>query len=434
MRPAGGWLVTVTAVLLAFVSCKDELASPTKGTVVVSLSSSAAGGIAGTQVFEGDALIWTAGEDSLRELTLSAGDHTIRVSKPCTRVEPDTVQTIRVEAGHDYTLGFRLEPRGGIEVVTEAGGREIRGADVLVNGEATGLKTPATLTCVEGSFTISVNLTGFDPAPDTTVVAGSELIHLRRTLRPAAQRRGALLELYTATFCPNCWYSDVAAESLWTVPALVDSGFVGIQTHITWSGRDSLWTQSISVRAAQNGRPETSAPFCFINAQIGNSGAGSGENPVAQLFNQYRHDVHHYLDGAGGAAELALYWRDVQLVPGDRITGTIRVVLLQDIPDTGNVVVRGVNYKDGLVTIGFKEGRLQLLRYDRVARHYQDGMTLGALHISRAGEWADMPIEFRLSGDERWSEASMGVVAFAERILGSQSRDVLQVVHRRVTE
>ncbi len=436
----GPFLLVALLSVLGLGSCQKKIASPTEGTVELALTTNMSGGVAGVQVFVGDSLLWTAGTDSLRQLILPAGNHEIRVVKACTEILPDSVEAVEVAPGSDQTLTFRLVAKGGIQVLAAAGDLAIQGADIKLDGVATGLTTPASLPCVApGTHTISVQMMGYDPSPDTTVVTGSTPMQIRRPLVPSAQPRRALLELCTATFCTNCWYADAAVESLWTEQSLVDSGYIGLELHQHYpvgpGGEDSLETQNLDARRAQLGAP-SSPPTCEVSAILHQTGAGSGPTVIQQLRDQYRAMVHQILDSTHGPSPIALYWSKVDLEPADSLTGTLRVVLLEDVGDTANVVVRAVDYKNNLVTIGAKLGQTPLMNYFRVARDYLPGVSLGKLKISHRGEWADLHVAFPLGWDRRnsgalWSEAHMGVVGFAEH-RSAGSWEVLQAAHQPV--
>jgi hypothetical protein len=105
--------------------------------------------------------------------SVTAGSHTVSVN--LTGYEPAS-QTVSVSAGSTATASFTLVS---IPPVTQTGSISVSsaptGAEISLDGTDTGKETPYTLTSVTaGSHTVSVNLTGYEPASQTvSVSAGS---------------------------------------------------------------------------------------------------------------------------------------------------------------------------------------------------------------------------------------------------------------------
>ena len=152
---------------------------------------------------------------------------------------------IQVEPGRGATVSWEVVPSQAIEVVST-----MRGARIRLDGVDTGLATPATLAASNPApHRVSVNLLGATAGADSakTVEVGDASSSVEFALEPLPQARTGLVEIFTATYCPNCLAADAAAESLWTRRGPQD-GYIGLQVHTRWSGRDSLATPTSIAR------------------------------------------------------------------------------------------------------------------------------------------------------------------------------------------
>lgn len=419
-RATSGIGLAAALGLAVLPGCRDEIADPTKGTLVLELTAQTAGGFVGATItIDGNTAVESTDRASYSWI-LPPGEHAIEVTKDCTEVSPGPVQTVTVAPGHVQEVAFSLQAEGAIEVTST-----MAGAEITLDGVPTGKTTPATLDCVSpGEHTVSVSLLGAADGPHTikTVEVGDEPVSVAFDLEPADQSRRVLLELLTATYCPNCDVADEAVEEFWHLDDLPARGYVGLQVHLRWGGSDSLATPSTIARS-QYYLAEGSAPTAFFNSLYREAGANAVPN--------YRGHIDAFLDGNEGDPFVALYWLDASRVPGIEARGRFRLVLLENLaaPDSFRVVA--VDYKNGLATKGIKEGQLQLVEYTRVIREYQYLGSLGELGLSRRGDWTDIEVTFPLGWDTRpggslWPEDDMGLAVFVER---PAMKEIEQVAH-----
>jgi hypothetical protein len=113
--------------------------------------------------------------------SVATGSHTVSVN--LTGYEPAS-QSVTVTAGSTATASFTLVA---IPPVTQTGSISVSstpaGAEISLDGTDTGKETPYTLNSVAtGSHTVSVNLTGYQPASQSVTVTAGKTAKVRLTL------------------------------------------------------------------------------------------------------------------------------------------------------------------------------------------------------------------------------------------------------------
>jgi len=439
--PPGGRLLRASLVLglaltaaVGVASCRAELSPPTHGILEVVLTSPSSGGYAETRVtLEGagapDSVLIASATDARYEFIFPAGTVTLTATKECAHVGPSPTQELLVPPGGHAVAQWSIEPGSAIEVISTPPGASIR-----LDGAATGRFTPATLTCVEpGPHTVSVALLGTDAGADSvrSIQVADAPVRVEFALAPVVQSRTALLEIFTATYCPNCGPADAAAALLWETlgPA---QGYIGLQIHTRWGGRDSLATISTLARNAFYGDQERlGLPAAIVGGTLLHRGAGGLDAPaIAEIYRGLVDQV------TALPTPLAFHWISAGRTPEVEARGRARLMASGSLPDTSWRVWAAV-YKDDLRTIGI-EGPNQEFRHN--VRAFRDLGSLGSLGILAAGDYADLEPVFDLSGDRRkavggapagsvWSEESMGMVLFVQQMAG---REHLQATHHEL--
>lgn len=419
-----GTLLTgaVLLISMAWMGCKDEIADPTHGTVEIRLSSPTAGTYEGGSIWYGSTELEENVSLPIYEKVLPVGEHVLRFEKDCVAVSPAREIHLTVEPGQRSYVAWDVSAEGGLSVESS-----MAGASIFIDGNATDQTTPATLTCLEpGDHDISVSLFGAEAVAGKTVTipADGSTVAVDFDLTPLPQARGALVEIVTATNCPNCGPVDAAAESLWTHPDFAAHNVVSIQIHTRWSIPDVFHTPSTLARNLFYGDQERQGlPWRITNGITSARGAGRGNIP--ELIAAMRGEVMPFLDGTNPPSPVAMYWMDPELIAGDKIRGTVRVVALESLPVDRDYSVIACDYKQSLVT--FVAIHNQNETFFRVVRDIDTHETsLQDMGVLNRGDWVDLPYEFDISYDTEWTEEGMGLVAFVQDL---DSKVVYQVVH-----
>lgn len=415
--------------LLALLGCKDDLAEPTRGVVAIDLASSLTGGYEGARILVDDEVLVESVDQPRYTFIVEAGPHQFRIEKDCTDVSPAAERAVVIRAGESNPIAWTLDPRGGVLVTSD-----MPRAEIYLDGQFTGKTTPATLDCLQGSHVVSARLlgasAGADSAQSIVVSGNSQTVNI--PLRPVAQERGALLECFTATLCPNCPVADAATDMLWADPEL-SSGYVGLEVHTRWGGSDPFNNATITDRNNVFRASDSGNPFTVVNGI--RSITGTGNRTPDLVAADYKALVLPFLQES---ADVALYWRQIDYQPAQSVTGKLRVVRVAG-PEAGSLADPAViqvwaSYdKDGLFwrhpTYGDTE-------YRRVVRDYELLGTFDSLDLDRDGDWVELDVVFDISNDRDarndvlWSEAKMSFVGF---VTSTSSKEVLQVVRARIT-
>jgi len=412
----------VAALLLLPLSCAEEIARPTHGTLEVRLSSPTAGGHAGARIeSEGDTLVASTSE-SLYLFRLPAGMRSFSLYKDCAAIHPDPEVEVLVEAGRTTVVSWEILPGQAIEVTSS-----IPGAAIFLNGHDTGRVTPATIGCVEtGTHTVQVRLLGATAGTDSirTVAVEDQIVQVSFDLSPLPQQRGVLLEVFTATFCPNCPIADAAAENLYDLEEIASRGYAGVQVHASWNNSDVFHNEAgllgrLDLFDGHTGLPKTY--FSGTNPMI-----GVGGMTIEQLTDVYRARVAAVHDCPLGHPA-ALYWLDVDYTPGVEIKGTVRIMMLRELTQPCALELWVLNYKDELVTRGLHG----VETFYKVVREYKSGGSLPSLGLSAPGDYRDVEVRFSLDWDRDrqgnlWPEDIMGMIAFVQDM---STLEVFQMAH-----
>jgi hypothetical protein len=408
---------------------------PDAGTLEIHLSSRALDGYLGANVVMRmdsipavDSLLVDGARDNSYSFDLPPGRYEIRVEQACAILSPTAVQIAEVRSTQVTALSWRVNPVAPVAVTSSP----TRG-EIWLDGSPTGLWTPDALRCLgPGAHSVTVRLLGAAPPPDDpdslqTVRPDSLPLSepLAFRLEPLRQDRGALMEVFTATYCTNCEVADAAAESLWTRLG-PDRGYIGVQVHVEYNGSDSLFTPTTGVRTNYYGFGQ-GVPV----AVVGGTGVvrGAGNLGLEAVVNRYLEKIDPV---RGTPAPVALYWLASNREPGVRATGRVRVICLEDLSEPSTVRLVAASYKDSLLTRGYCSGSGSCVRpFGHTVREYLDWGTASSRGLARRGDWVDVEVEFRLDNDRRrggalWSEARMGMIVFMQQ---EPSKEILQVAH-----
>lgn len=432
------WAVILlgAAGLCALGSCKDEISPPTLGTVEIRLASPTSGGAEGARIYWSDSVLVASTSEETYRFVLPSGIQIIRVEKDCSTISPEAARNVQVEPGRETTVSWEILPGRAIEVVST-----MRGARIRLDGRDTGRSTPTTLSCVtSGTHQVSVSLFGATAIGDSmkTVEVGEAGVRVDFDLEPEPQARTALLELFTATYCPNCGPADAAAESLWTRLGPED-GYIGLQSHTRWPPRlDSLATPTTIERnmfyGDLEGSPGGGLPAAMVAGIHKKHSAGAGN--IEEIVGWYTElvDRIRYTDPVNripAPSPIAFHWLSAGRDPGARAYGRVRVVCVQELPEPATMMLMVAFYKSGLSTPAYHG----VETFQHVVREYRSFGSAASLGLAHRGDWADVDLEFLLGNDRRpsgslWSEKSMGLVVFLQET--GPSKEILQAAHVRL--
>ncbi len=393
------------------------------GTVSVNLSALTAGAFDGGQIYIDGVLEQASVSSPNYRFELEEGPRTFRFEKECASVTPAAEVTVDVQAGGDRNVAWIVGINGGVEVTSN-----VDGAAIWLDDEDTGLVTPATLECVPvGTHEVQLVHEGFIEEAPQTIEVSDDVLRVTLDLSPAEQTRGALVEILTATECPNCLPVDEAAEDIWRMDqARVDAGAVTVQVHHPWAGEsdpffnDDTFNRNIFYGARNGGHP-----IRMINGIVRTVGAGDGD--IERIRNQIRGEVDPFLAGDQGGPHFALYWSQPEYTEGMEVRATLRVVVLEAVENPEETQVFGMNYKHNLITY------VRLHDADepfyRVIRNIDSAGTCVDLGLLERGDWAEFEYVFDLSGDTEWHEDGMGVVGFVQDL---STKEIYNVRHAYV--
>ncbi len=413
-RPAA--FVLLSLVLAGTIAgCKDDLPPPTGAEVQIRFRGE-------PQSLTTGARVWIDGAPAIDSLTVSSmrlvlteGAHSIVVRKDCVTVEPAETVSVRIEPGVPASVDFLLRASSGLLAVRS----DPAGLPVWLDGAPTGLTTPASFPCIEpGTHEIVIPSSalaqvGFRVEGDTarTVTVGSEgetRADFQFAYEPVAQERGVLMELFTATFCPNCPVSDEAAESLEHDPGFMPDRLSVVQVHLWWGGTDPLYTAEIGERVNFYGNDQ-SAPYVFFNGL--DKVSGSAYPDVREL---YRNKI---LATYGTAAKAALYWTDVRAEDG-QARGRIRFVAIEDLSGFEKPELHAFFVRDTM-TISEPQYNPFHLPMTQGARDYIEPIDLAAAGKVVAGSFLDLDVAFDVAADVLpsyllWDSRALRLVAFVQ--------------------
>jgi hypothetical protein len=410
---------------------------PEAGTLEVHLRSSSPDGFQGTSISQGDSVLVASASDSVYSLAFLPGTYAVRAEKQCAVCDPAGAQEVEIRPRETTVLVWHIDPVAPLEVESVPAG-----AEILLDGEPTGSETPATFACLPpGEHELRVRWFGYTSGADSvrTVRIGTETVREDYDFLPALSGypRGVLLELFTATLCPNCPFADAAAESLVQGQAGADhpwteeDGFLPLQVHCSWGGTDSLYNAAGAQSRINSYSANQGIPKAFFDGTREIDGAGQPPSTRA-LVTLYQEQIEQAR--SAGPAAVALNWSAPGHVAGSSATGRIRVTLLQDFADPAGVQVWAVDYKDDLVTV--PPGHTLAETFHDVLREYKLIGTLQDLGLSHRGDSREVEVSFELGWDYRnrhdgplWSEEKMGLVAFVQN---AASKEIYQAAGVRL--
>lgn len=373
--------------------------------------SSVEGLIQGAQVWIDGAIAVDSLSSSDLDLFLQEGPHTIAVRKPCVTVEPSESLRVQIVAGTPAQIDFRLDPASASLTVTS----DPDSLPVRLNGVLSALRTPHTFTCVApGTYEVSIpswalERIGVPSATDSarTVVVGQD--GNSQVAFDFTQKRGVLLEIFTATYCPNCPPADAAAEELDHDPQFEPDWFSSVQLHVYWGGTDPLYFDEIEDRVSFY-RLDASAPHAWFNGMDKVSGSN-----YPNIRETYRSKI---LKTYGQRSKVNLYWSDVR-VAGDGIVGDLRCTAMDDLRGFSALSLITFFAKDSIVA----QNPFNVEQFSGVVRDYLPPVDLTGGGINRPGQFIDVPVHFDLAADARWPSHSLRVVAIVQDMA---TREILQ--------
>ncbi len=399
--------------------CKDDLEDPTLGSVAIELSSPSAGAYENSTIYWGDSVLVANATDASYHFLLPAGPQSLRIENECARdFLPAAELQFDVRRGREQVVSWEVLPSPSVEVTST-----ILGAEIVVDGAATGRRTPATLCLSPGAHEISVRFEGASAGVDSvqriTIDEGSEQVSF--DLQPLPQQKGALMELFTATLCPNCPVADEAATIVGEDLSLRARGALHLQVHTFWGGTDPFTTPTSLARDGFFDAEGDGIPAAFFNGGDIIRGAAGG---VPILTQRYRQKLEAIV---ASPANTALFLRGVEHAPGEELRATLRVLLVADAATWGNddptkLELVAFYAKDRLEV--FVQGKGDAT-FNNVVREYRRIGSLPELSLAQRGDYADLPISFSLASDTQWSEDRMTLGVFLQDV---ETKAIHQVV------
>lgn len=396
---------------------------PIVGYIDVRLRSMIPLGFSGARIVwerdGGDSILVEQAHDSLYSFPFLPGPCVLRLEQSCASISPNARQTVEILELQHHEMIWSLDPTAGVVVTSSPAG-----ADILLDGIFTSQTTPATLTCLEpGNHEICVRWHGVSVGADSVrqITVGTEPVRL-----DYRYPRGALLELITATLCPNCPVADAAAESLWTRDGLAEAGYIGLQVHASWGGTDPFANASTINRSHSYYQSASGLPRAFLNGTWSLTGIGT-VGTIESVIQMYRDQALLMMGDPEKPAPFALTWSEAARVPGQEVTGRLTVTVLESVADPAGTEVWILDYKDNLVTFVPVHQRDET--FFKVVREYRRLGSLSELGLTQPGQRVIFDVRFDIAGDTRWSESGMGLVGFVQHM---NSREVFQAAHASV--
>ena len=396
--------------------CADDLEKPTSAQVQLWIRPDVAGLEVGARVWIDGTLVVDSLTTRNLEYILPAGEHQIVVRQECVDVLPADTLIVPVIAGTPMDVDIYLQSRAAsLSVTSEPSGLSIRH-----DGSETNRLTPTTFTCVEpGPHEVVVrpgNSVGFEISGDTLKTvdvgnAGNTEASFTFSHNPIPQFRGTLLELMTATLCPNCPVADHAAEEIAEDPFFDPEALQVIQLHVRWGGTDPFFNESINKRLTYYNEIGSSAPIAYFNGL--DKTVGSSYPDIEAL---YRGKI---METYGQDGMVGLYWQRVR-VEGNLLRGDLRCVTIEDLAGYDRPQLLAFYAKDSLTA---QQDPFHAGPFDGVAREYAEKIDLKRSGIAGAGDWIDASVEFDLSPDGNHPSPAVRPVAFVQ---DSTTQEILQ--------
>jgi hypothetical protein len=354
---------------------------------------------------------------------LEEGAHTVVIRQECAAVEPADSLVITVRAARSELLEFTLRSLSAVLTVES----DPEGLPISIDGVPTGRVTPADLLCVEpGRHDVSVRppkALGFTLEGDTTSVVEmgteDELTRFEFSFDPLPQQRGVLVELFTATYCPNCPPADHAIDHLEHDPIFEADWLSCVEVHVRWGGTDPFYTPQIGERVLFYG-DDQSAPYVWFNGD--QKTAGSAHEDLEELYRAKIETTY------GQDATVGLYWEDVRVEDGI-LLGGLRLVAIEDLSGYAEPVLHAFYAKDSLRV---EQDPFGVGYYQGVVRSYAEPIDLRTVGAISAGSVHDCGVQFDLSLDTApvlEPSHSAKVVAFVQDMA---TREVLQCRETRL--
>ena len=370
--------------------------------------------------------IWIDGSlevDSLAveqvELLLEPGEHTVEIARECASVAPADSFVVLIEAARRHEVEVRIASAGVLSVTSEP-----PGLPVTLNGEETGSVTPAAFPCIEpGTYDVAVRPraeVGFLVVGDTlrsvmVTESGQTNVDFVTALVPIAQPRGVLVELFTATLCPNCAPAEHLLDAIERDLAVYEEAALStVELHLSWGNTDPFYNADIARRVAYYyGNDSETAPIAYFNGR--NRIHGSGLPDLEEAYRS-RIDLTY-----GQPASAGLYWTNVRVGEDDLLRGDLRFVAIDDLSGYESPHLFAFYTKDSLYARQYPNN---WVHFFGVAREFAgEPLDLKELQLADPGSFADFEIAFDLGRDSQWPTPSIRLCAFVQDLA---TREVLQ--------
>ncbi len=258
-----------TAILLfllgCVVGCEDDPVGPMYGQIDVS-------GWVGDVEISGPAIVLDDAPTGLQVPAglshLELGHHTVNLDVEGFDSNPAQA-VVDLDHGEIEQIAFQLVAPAGLGFLWVRS--QPSGAEVLVDGSETGEQTPALLALTAGSHTVTVQRAGYvvEPSgPQSVLVPEGGVVAADFTLTPESggtTTRVVLAELFTATWCTYCPYSEEAIDRL--ADEYGQSYLAVLQYHPT-VGADPFGTAETDEREQLYGAVASGLPQIYFEGTV----------------------------------------------------------------------------------------------------------------------------------------------------------------------
>lgn len=407
-------LLTLVCLAAFAGGCEDDLPDPTLAQVAVKFTPP---GIArGATLLIDDRVITDSLSVGRIDTLLTAGRHSFVLRPICARVEPSESLSVEIIPGQNELIEFRLVQTAAVISVRS----DPSGLPVWLDGEPTALETPVDLTCLaDGDYEVGIRTTGIDKlgfsySGDTlrvVTVSGDEVEEVNFDLvrEPLPQKRGVLVELFTATFCSNCPPAEEHLSELEHDEEFESEWLSTAEVHVSWGGTDVFHNSELLDRSSFYGEGG-SAPSAYFNGLDETSGAQDFlESARSRILSTYDTD-----------AKVALYLDDVR-IDGSLLRGDLRFIAIEDLSGFEDPQINAFYTKDSL--LAWRPFTPDSVFHAVVRDYMDDPIDLKTEGLTARGSFLDLEIVFDLAADSEWPTPSIRLCTFVQ---DQSTQEVLQ--------
>jgi thiol-disulfide isomerase/thioredoxin len=391
----------VLAMLLACaLACEDDPVGPMYGRIQVS------GWVGDTEVSGPVVLLdgGPTGDQLPADLShLELGRHTVSLDIQGFQSDPAEAEA-NLDHGETEEVRFQLvSPEGSGFLWVRS---QPAGAAVIVDGSDTGGVTPAVVVLSAGSHTVTVEKSGYtvEPSgPQSVTVPEAGVVDVSFTLTPESSggtSRVVLAELFTATWCTYCPYSEEAIDQLGDEYG--QSYLAVLQYHPT-VGADPFGTSETDEREQWYGAVSAGLPQIYFDGVV------NQQHSYEETYAEYKAVVDSRLS-VPAVLELGLN----ASVEGDSLTVGVELQPVGDVGE-GQFSCRVAVYEDDL-DFTAPNGQTHF-RY--TVRDLLPSWDV-TLATAEGRDWA-------VALDPTWKTGDLGVVAFVQN---TATREILQAARR----